>query len=251
MDFSPQLERIQHASSRWAEFTAEIVNWTQENSFELTPEISDDQFECALVLRVQKMPNLTRWGLLFGEIVHHLRATLDNFACEIAAQSSQTSSISLTDVQFPIYRNRKDWDDSGAKKIKKLPLTCRNAIFDVQPFHLTKDGVPPEDHCLAILNILDNADKHQVHIRLSSGQEIDTEHNSAVETFDTEFQDGAVVMRFRSQVRIESADLQGHGYSMGFNVVMPDGRTFYTIVLLRELIQCVESIVSQIITRTT
>ena len=107
-----------------------------------------------------------RLSVIAGEALHQLRTTLDHLIAQlllaIPANAANIDGI-LEQSCFPIYvGNFKSFD---WRKIPNISPAARQAISDLQPCNRT-DGLPVEDHPLAVLASLNNVDKHRSLIRI-------------------------------------------------------------------------------------
>ncbi len=98
------------------------------------------------------------WGLMVGEIVHHLRSVLDNFAYQLVAANGQTPT---SRTEFPVAL-KQDWFDRVAgDKLSGVDPRALAEIRRLQPFART-DGGNPSTHWLWVIHQLDIVDKHQL-----------------------------------------------------------------------------------------
>jgi hypothetical protein len=73
--------------------------------------VSDDRCTWQLVPTFRSMPDVERWGLLFGEILHHLRAGLDNAVYARASLSAGGVPANPKKLQFPIFNDERSYLD--------------------------------------------------------------------------------------------------------------------------------------------
>ena len=105
------------------------------------------------------------WGLIVGDIVFSLRASLDYIVWQLSLPTmnkrrSQGKSITLP--QFPICDRRTEYigvRGNSIRFIRYVPKGHRHIIEQLQPYHRTKW---PELALLSILRDTNNADKHRV-----------------------------------------------------------------------------------------
>ena len=97
--------------------------------------------------------------MLIGDAVHNLRSALDHLACALAdLEASTTSETGQSDIEFPIYISKTKFNDTGARRIKKLPSSAQDEIKSLQPHHAGNDA---RFHFLWVLHQLDIIDKHR------------------------------------------------------------------------------------------
>jgi hypothetical protein len=100
-------------------------------------------------------------GLIVGDCLHNLRATLDNLAYSIAVDNNATlTSDERRACAFPLAERRRDFRASRKERgtIAKLPARAQATIQALQPF---KAGHDAEREPLAILRQLSDLDKHR------------------------------------------------------------------------------------------
>lgn len=99
-----------------------------------------------------------RFGVLAGEIVHHLRSSLDNLAWSLSSESYRNSARGR-DIEFPICLDlsNKEKRRSYDRKVKGITATAAvDLIKQLQPCN----APDPLDDPLAIVHDLDCIDKH-------------------------------------------------------------------------------------------
>jgi hypothetical protein len=110
------------------------------------------------------------FGPVFGDVVHNLRSTLDHIAWNLALLNLRdTGREPYHETAFPLIRNFTDRSIDRFWRLTQdvLPDAIHD-IIDLQPAHREN----PDDHELAILDRLWNADKHRVNIQIPSRQYI-------------------------------------------------------------------------------
>jgi len=108
-----------------------------------------------------------RWGLLVGDFVHNLRASLDHLVWQLVLLNGGRPTRSN---QFPICSSRERyWESSGGQRsirertLAGMAARHREKIDSVQPFCAPfADTLDHEFHVLAVLARLSNIDKHQL-----------------------------------------------------------------------------------------
>jgi len=106
------------------------------------------------------------WGLIIGDIVTNLRASLDHIAWELAMlHISEIGRKKLTPseakrVQFPLYDEVSAMDDTrrGGRALEFILPRAHNEIKRFQPYNRRNW---PELHLLHNLELLANTDKHR------------------------------------------------------------------------------------------
>jgi hypothetical protein len=109
-----------------------------------------------------------RLAIIAGEALHQMRSALDHLIARmlmgIPANVANIDAI-LEDSFFPICTKPISFQSFDWSKIPGISSAARQAISDHQPCN-RKDGLPPEDHPLAVLTSLNNIDKHRMCIKI-------------------------------------------------------------------------------------
>ena len=104
------------------------------------------------ILTAHGQSDMTRFSILAGEIVHHLRSVLDHLAWKLCCKPTIRTC-------FPIYTADPATDTKVLKryqrKIEGMGTAAQALIERLQPYHSLG-----RNHPLAIINKMDVADKH-------------------------------------------------------------------------------------------
>lgn len=95
--------------------------------------------------------------ILTGEVLYHLRSSLDHLAWQLAALTCVPNAPPET-TEFPVFKNRKSYLGKRTSKINALPAAAKDIVDRLQPY---LDAVP-EDATLWRLHRLTNDDKHRL-----------------------------------------------------------------------------------------
>lgn len=97
-----------------------------------------------------------RFAVLAGEIIHHLRSSLDHLIYALVIQNGESPT---NKNQFPICSTAKSFDDACKRgQLNGVSASARKLIASVQPYATPT----PEDTVLAVVGRLDNFDKHRL-----------------------------------------------------------------------------------------
>ena len=178
--------------------------------------------------KVGHTPAPARLSVLCGEILFLLRSSLDHIVTQLLIPITPPADLDgvLKRSSFPTYTDLKSWQAFDWTKIPDVSQDVRTAITSYQPCNRT-DGLPPEDHSLAILSSLNNIDKHRNLLVLTNRttarhrvhvegnvyiKELRIDANAASTGLDTELVRGTVVpvtpeglMNVDTQVTVEIA----------------------------------------------
>ena len=105
--------------------------------------------------------DLIRFGIVAGEITHHLRSSLNHVVHHLVAGNSGKPS---TKTEFPIFTERQKYDSEVSRKIKGVPARAKTVIERSQPYHRGGRLDP-----LWTIHEVDRIDKHRVVIVTLAG----------------------------------------------------------------------------------
>jgi hypothetical protein len=118
------------------------------------------------------------WPIIFGDFLFNVRSALDHLMVSIAPNKRKASTEFRICTEDPLAK-----DDEGnyvneaealrwQSVVKGFPEGFEEAFRSIQPFAQSeKHGYPAEDHALAILSALQNADKHRWLLTVFTGLE--------------------------------------------------------------------------------
>lgn len=191
--------RLEQVARCGQELADRISAWAATEPAKIEVSISEDRLSWEARWRIQPAP-LEEWGLVFGDAVHNLRASLDNLLSYIARKHGATER-QLHLVQFPIVTERSKWSESQ-RRISMLPASVQLAVENLQPFNREGREVAPSADPLALIADFNNADKHRLAI-VGTIQPQEFAHSFSVEfeddpsaagpprvTIDGRFEDG-------------------------------------------------------------
>lgn len=120
LDATPYLKRVARAQKLGEQLGSSIQTWMGSKPAEATIQIADNRLSFIMTLKVNHQPPVDdERNHLFGEAVHHLRASLDNMAVGIAREAG-AGERHRKQVAFPISASRDDWK-ADKSRIKHLP----------------------------------------------------------------------------------------------------------------------------------
>lgn len=118
------------------------------------------------------------WPIVFGDFLFNVRSALDHLMVTIAPNNRKGSTEFRTYVKDPLETDENGQEvrpDDAARwrsTVKGFPKGFEEAFRSIQPFaEAEKYGQPAEDHALAILSSLQNADKHRWLVTVFQGVE--------------------------------------------------------------------------------
>ncbi|HZP73478.1 MAG TPA: hypothetical protein VFA97_08890 [Gaiellaceae bacterium] len=123
--------------------------------------------EFGIMLVVNGAPKLKKMGAIAGDVIHNLRAALDNMVWELSEAYSGPGPRGKIpygdpwrDIYFPVKaRNTSgEWKQTIQRELVKVNPALHARFKTLQPF--TTHRKRPERHWAAVLNELSNGDKH-------------------------------------------------------------------------------------------
>jgi hypothetical protein len=156
-------ERLNHACVRMNELMLTCSQYLESEPIHIEREMFDlDDLPCVRFrFRVSALPP-RRLGLLAGEVIHQLRATLDNLVWALGqVHPSPNTKAKNGKLAFPVAATQQTFEKMLAEPnymgILDFPAAAQSAIADAQSFKRVLDG--PN---LEVLHRLWNVDKHKV-----------------------------------------------------------------------------------------
>lgn len=98
------------------------------------------------------------WGVVVGEVVHHLRSALDNVVWQLVLANDE---IPGDKHEFPIAKDSAWFAKVAPRKLAGVSRDAFTAIEAAQPYNRS-DGKPVTDHFLWSVHQLDVVDKHRL-----------------------------------------------------------------------------------------
>jgi hypothetical protein len=99
-------------------------------------------------------------SILAGEVLYHLRSSLDHLIGQLL-RANKASESALRMSEFPVFVDGAKYPTYGRRKIQGVSDEATTLIDKLQPCYRT-DGLPADDHPLAVLHALNNIDKHRL-----------------------------------------------------------------------------------------
>jgi hypothetical protein len=159
MIYQPNYQgRLDWASQHLQSLEAEERVWRESNPCRVWAEF-DLQSSKYVVFAEAVRPPPTEFALIVGDVLHNLRATLDNLVYELAVAhtgSPLPRSIERAS-QFPIFRHESDFLSKGKDMVGGIHPDAQALIEGQQPY---KRG--NENSTLLVLSQLSNTDKHRL-----------------------------------------------------------------------------------------
>ncbi|MBI2984948.1 MAG: hypothetical protein HYY50_04995 [Candidatus Kerfeldbacteria bacterium] len=238
IDLSRQFARNLWANKRRKELEATISYFFEKKPIELVGEIATDRLSWQLQLRLKEQPPLDDWGFMFSEVVHHLRASLDNAVFAIAVGLKSLTEKEKRDLTFPIVEDKGNWP-LAQKRISCLPSEYVSAIELLQPFNHPNRNDKNTIDALSLLRDLNDLDKHRIHFtpgnklnldNIQNMMEFETEQDAKddgapeVSFYEPEFKNGHTILNQRTKHRIQK--IRGRvEFNASAQILLPSGET--------------------------
>jgi hypothetical protein len=151
---SALVARVQWAGLRYLELAKAVADFLESRPFSAQVEFDPDLnlWQWRAQIR-EAVPAFV--GFCLGDIVHNLRATVDNLYSALVVHAP---SNALREGHFPVCIDEKYWLTRERKLRRALPSHAFYIIEQLQPFH---HPIAPERDVLRILHNLWNSDKHE------------------------------------------------------------------------------------------
>lgn len=204
------LAKLRRAHTHLETLYREVNAFTNTKTHDLITEFDEQTGEYVARVKVLRNPNSLYWGLLLGDFISNLRASLDHLVWQLVILSGAKPG---RDNQFPIAARgtqywcaKKDGTPSMRDRmLRGVAEEYRTRIDAIQPYRAGRDI---EYVGLVILSRLSNTDKHQIiqsafmtvaepSLSDFQGRSDDEDAMTEVQVNLGEVQDGAEVMRAR------------------------------------------------------
>jgi hypothetical protein len=150
--------KIERANENIKNLEAEIAAFVRPDPYIVVGNVDHQKNECTFVANAKTIP--LRFSVLAGEIIHHLRSSLDHLMCALVLQRS---NVVNSRHGFPICLNEKDF--RAARKTGKMEgiSGAAEAIVErLQPYRNADWRNTVSDNPLSILHQFNNTDKHRL-----------------------------------------------------------------------------------------
>ncbi|MFN4091963.1 MAG: hypothetical protein ACK4FG_03595 [Brevundimonas sp.] len=159
--------KIERADESICRLDAEIIEHVKNTADRYSSFGGFESDGLNYLLKVRGSQNTpTRFAVIGGEVIHHLRSVYDHLVVALAAKHGQRA---LNTHQFPICRKAEKFEKSvGSGCLKGVPANAADAIRRLQPF-LQAD---PTNYILNAIYELDNTDKHSLLLVVTAAAQI-------------------------------------------------------------------------------
>lgn len=156
----PVRERLGWAKKRFKELEAECDSFVYHEPDKPSPglleEFNGPEGWVSLRATVPDvMPNSVAW--LVGEVLYHLRASLDNLAWQLVLANGGTPG---KHTEFPVFKDKGAFKAGARSRTRGMSTTAKATIERLQPFAEWPEH--PEHTTLWKIHDLNNIDKHRL-----------------------------------------------------------------------------------------
>jgi len=157
--FAGIFEKLKRADQNIVNLEAEIRDFVKAGNYPVLPHPDDKMWQEAVNYHRSKRIPL-RFSVLAGEIVHHLRSSLDHIVWHFSTDEARAKAQNV--IEFPIFESQPSLKKEIERYDRKIQgVTSKNVrrlIEKVQPYHA---GANVADNSLLIIHNMDRFDKHR------------------------------------------------------------------------------------------
>ncbi|HEX3571777.1 MAG TPA: hypothetical protein VHU44_13230 [Acidobacteriaceae bacterium] len=164
--FAGIAEKLKRADQNIVNLDTEIKSFLQGGEYPVIPKPNTQGWEEALAYHRHK-PIPLRFSVLTGEIVHHLRSSLDHVVWHFSDSAARAKPHSIEFPIFEIEPTEKNEIARYAGKVKGITnANVLRLIKEMQPYQVGSDVA---NHLLLIIHNMDRWDKHRELVIVDSG----------------------------------------------------------------------------------
>lgn len=151
--------KMRRALEHRQQLLGEIDVFVESDSHSIRSKKFGEGFQHSWYMTFDPRPDWTKWGVLFGDMLHNLRSALDHLAWQLVRVNGHQPDSRTT---FPIFYDQKEFLPKGraTRAMRGMSPEVQARIKGLQPFD--PDGKEPEDKALWLLRELNNYDKHRI-----------------------------------------------------------------------------------------
>jgi hypothetical protein len=158
-EFSGIEEKLKRADENIVNLQSEITGFFEKSKYPVFPKINSKEHDEA-VKYFSKLPVPIRFGVLAGEIVHHLRSCLDHVIWQLSDDVTRNSKEGRF-LEFPILDTRPTAENKFSRYGRKIQgvkhVSVLKLIEELQPYNRTH----PHADMLWFIHEMDVFDKHR------------------------------------------------------------------------------------------
>jgi hypothetical protein len=150
--------KIERANENIKNLEVEIAAFVQPDPYIIIGDVNHQAKECTFIAKAKPIP--LRFSVLIGEIIQHLRSSLDHL---IWALALKRHAAPHPRIGFPICRTEEEF--IAARKrgiINGISGSAQKIIESLQPYRNSNWRTVASDTPLKIIQDLNNTDKHRL-----------------------------------------------------------------------------------------
>lgn len=147
--------RLDRADSQVEHLHVLTAAWIENQNLHLGYHHDEDAGIYTIQILGFKQPPV-EWGVIVGEVIHNLRAALDNTIYQLVILNG-TQPPKDNHLQFPIASQPGGWKLHGGGNLRGASQKVIAAVEQCQPFNATE-----RPHPLELLAALNDIDKHRL-----------------------------------------------------------------------------------------
>ena len=156
VELRPVLAKINRANEHLENLKTEINAWIGSDPNNIRFDVENDGAKHLAWAEFDPLPDIQRWGLMIGDVLHNLRSGLDHLAWKLVEVSGNTPS---RDTAFPIFKISESWGGHSRKRVAGMSKSIVTVIEGMQPY---RRGDKAAKTALWILHDLNIRDKHHL-----------------------------------------------------------------------------------------
>jgi hypothetical protein len=150
------LAKLSRANEHLENLKAEVNAWVAGEPLRFEFSSQDDGAKHFVWSVFDPQPDLARWGVIVGDILHNLRSGLDHLAWRLVELSGETPT---RNTAFPISITKAAWDQDSPRKVAGMAPAIVERIDKLQPY---QHGDRADRTWLWQIHSLNNKDKHRL-----------------------------------------------------------------------------------------
>lgn len=152
----PVWHKVNRADQHRHDFARLVRDLIESDAYSITFEFDTDSGWHEFRWKVNDPPPLHDFALVFGDFLSNLRSTLDYLVWQLVLLNGKRPTDR---TMFPVVRKREAWRGVRGDRLDGVSDLCARKIRQLQPY-LRADR--PEAHPLAVLDYVNNVNKHRV-----------------------------------------------------------------------------------------
>lgn len=155
--------KFEHARALTQKLRESFNEWQAETGPLSRIVRTSDPNRVDLVANIPNSPRVTEWSLLFGDIIHNYRSSLDALTWSLAhLDGAVPDDDDAQRIYFPLSKDEAHWEKLRKGALRSIPAFALNRLRSLQPWH----GGDADKAIGMVLHKLDIEDKHRQALQL-------------------------------------------------------------------------------------